>query len=141
MENKTCGLCLKEQPTKEFSKKQNNCKTCRNSKAKNKYDADMRVELYRRQKVKQFLDERTPIRNYLLRDCVEHGFDIGDFNRLFVKAEEFNEIKENPDFEFVHFEDPNFAKKGTQFGEYALDFVFATKFPADRVLRNLIYII
>ena len=140
MEKKTCGTCLKEQPTKEFSKKQNNCKSCRNSKAKNKYDGDLRVEQYRRQKEKHFLDERTPVRNELMRELFGLGWDLEGINNKFVKLEEFNEMKENPEYEFVYYEHPHQALEGDRFEKYALG-LCQTEKRGERQLRPVIYII
>ena len=141
MENKICIDCLKELPKSEFTKKKNNCKSCRNSKAKNKYDGDLRVEQYRRQKEKHFLDERTPIRNQLVRELVEiGGWPIDKIGEGYVKLEEFNELKENPDYHFTYYEHPQQAMEDDYMRKFALNICFADKY-GERKLRPIIYII
>ena len=133
LETKTCGICLKELENSEFTIKQNNCKSCRNHKAKYKYV----VELHKRQWEKEWIERRTLIRNQLVRDLVESGWPIDKITQGYVKAEEF---ELNNAFQYVFFNKPDQFPQIDDMKTFTLNIGFADNNRRHK-LRPLMYII
>lgn len=98
-------------PISNFTLGKKCCKSCRNSRAKQsynkeeykeKYDPLIRQTKYRKQKKGEWLLKRTPLRNKLLSKCLDEDLTIENFNSLFVKKEDYDNIVNNPDYEFAY---------------------------------------
>lgn len=142
MSLKTCNICNLSLPTTDFTRGKKSCKTCRNSKANQSYNSITRKEKYNKKKDEEWLRERTPLRNELLRQCMAEGLTIEEFNKLFIKREDFDEIVDNPDYEFAYsdkFKTDFIPKEDFEKG-YVLDCVMCGKY-GERKITQIFFII
>ena len=151
MDEKTCNICQTTLPISNFTKGKSTCKTCRNSKAnqsydplkqKKKYDSTARKIKYRQQKDEEWLLERTPLRNEMLREWLDDGCSIESFNTMFVKLEDYDKYGDNPDYQFAYskvfkteFVPKEFIDKG-----YILDCMMCGKY-GERKINQIFFII
>ena len=116
METRNCKSCKTDLPFTQFTKGKYTCKACRNIN-------------YNKPKLDEFIKERTPIRNEFLREMLDGGWPIEEFNKKFIPLEKLNEMKKQPEIytiircdeilkEWKKKYDQEFAKK------YMLDAMF-----------------
>ncbi len=92
MNTKTCNSCKISLPTSNFTEGKKCCKSCRNNKAQQSHN---------KQREKEWILKRTPLRNEFLRQCFDDGLTLEEFNCLFIKKEDFDEIVEHSDYDFA----------------------------------------
>lgn len=57
--------------------------------------------LINKERKKEWILKRTPLRNEFLRQCFDDSLAIEKFNCLFVKKEDFDEIVDHSDYDFA----------------------------------------
>ncbi len=88
METRNCKSCKMECLATNFSKGKYTCKECRNKNKRTNYNTT---------KLDEFIKERTPIRNEFLREMLDGGWPIEEFNKKFIPLEKLNEMKKQPE--------------------------------------------
>jgi hypothetical protein len=88
---KKCNKCLIYKTIDQYHAKQYECKTCKLTKDKTKYNQTKIINL--QEKIK----ERTPYRNEFLKFYLENGgTDIKEFSKIFIPFEKYDEMKKQP---------------------------------------------
>lgn len=81
---KTCKTCKKELSFDKFTKGKTDCRECRNNE-------------YQDKALKEFIAERTPLRNEFFRECLNGGWTIEQFQKKFIPYEKHREMLNEPD--------------------------------------------
>jgi hypothetical protein len=125
METKECKNCYSVIPIDCFTKGKAICKACRNSQRTDKY----------------IKEKRTKLRNEFTEDFLNNGCTLEEFNRMFIKYEDFQDIKHNPNYSFAYSDYfKGFIPKDDYKGGYVLDCVMCGTSPS-KCLNKIVFII
>ena len=92
MDNRTCKKCLLNLSIDQFTKGKYTCKKCRSKK-------------YRDDKTQEYVKNRTPLRNVYFKMMIQEGFTVEEFNKLFIKYEDFKRMENNEEYHFGYAEE------------------------------------
>jgi hypothetical protein len=105
-----CNECNENKQTTDFTQGYRKCKSCRNKKAQKSFNPVDRKEKYKNvkdKKLEEFITMRSPIRERFKQELLTNrGFKEEEIDKMFMKKEDFDKIKNDDDYYFL--DDPNF---------------------------------
>ena len=144
MDEKICNICQSTLPISNFTRGKKSCKSCRNSKAKQSYDPLEQKEKYDpdSRKTKYHEQKRGSLRNELLRQWLDDGWSIEQFNASCIKLEDYDKYADNPDYQFAYSKvfKTEFVPKECIDKGYVLDCMMCSKY-GERKINQLFFII
>lgn len=82
-DSRKCNTCLTNYTKDHFDLKQYICKSCR----------AIKYLKMKNVKIEEDINERTPLRNEYFKIYIQQGGNVTDFNKYFIKLEQYNLMK------------------------------------------------
>jgi hypothetical protein len=141
MDNRICNKCFLNLSIEQFTKGKYTCKKCRSKKYRDDKVQEQRNIKYRDDKLQEYIKNRTPLRNAYFQMMIQEGFTVEKFNKMFVKYEDFQQMKNNEEYDFAYAEQfKEFIHQPDYENGFVLDCVMCGKSPENH-LNVLLFII
>ena len=141
MDNRTCKKCMLNLSIEQFTKGKYTCKKCRSKKYRDDKVQEQGNIKYRDKKIQDYVKNRTPLRNTYFKTMIQEGFTVEEFLKMFIKYEDFQQMKNNEEYDFAYAEQfKEFIHQPDYENGFVLDFVMCGKSPENH-LNVLLFII